>query len=255
MVKPVYLLHLNHTNPYFFIFRNTTPEIFINKVSLAGTQIFPQTNVSDTVSVPYAFRVNNNNRFEAEQSGQYLFTTNKGTTIDRKLIEPVTFSVDSFNGRIDFAPVYKDTIPSINIKGLKSLTESNDPKIRYFAGKAHYTIRFDIPSDFVSTTDSILLNLGKIDATAEVILNGKMIAEVWQPFHNIPATKLLKKNNVLEVTVATVCRNRFIGDYIQYGNIKSIWTTSPIEMFLNKNSTLKQSGLIGPIKLIKYCKM
>jgi hypothetical protein len=64
----------------------------------------------------------------------------------------------------------------------------------------------------------------------------------------------LKTNNILEVTVANVCRNRFIGDYIQFGNIQTMWTTSPIEKFLNKDTSLKPSGLIGPIKLIQYTK-
>ncbi len=151
-------------------------------------------------------------------------------------------------------PIYSDTIQAVEISKLKSLTEFSDPKIKFFAGKSKYTIIFDAPSDFLTTKDSIVLNLGKMDATAEVKLNGKLIAYLWQPNFNISITDLLKTNNILEVTVANVCRNRFIGDFIQFGSLKSMWTTSPIEQFLNKDSSLKPSGLMGPMKLIKYAK-
>jgi len=65
---------------------------------------------------------------------------------------------------------------------------------------------------------------------------------------------MLKSENKLEITVATVCRNRFIGDLIQFGSIKSLWTTSPIETILNKDMPLKPSGLMGQLKLIGYAK-
>ena len=178
----------------------------------------------------------------------------KNELLSKSLTQPTVFNIENFKGKIDFTPIYTDTIQSVEISKLKSLTEFAEPKIKYFAGKSKYTIAFDAPTDFVTTKDSIVLNLGKIDATAEVKLNGKLIAYLWQPNFNISITNLLKTNNLLEVIVANVCRNRFIGDYIQFGSIQTLWTTSPIEQFLNKDSSLKPSGLMGPMKLIKYAK-
>ncbi|MFZ4412465.1 MAG: glycosyl hydrolase [Bacteroidales bacterium] len=245
-------------NPYqslIFVFKNGKPENFISKVSLAGKQLFPQKLLSDTIySIPQVSFTNNSNQFSTEQTGNYIFTTNKNELLTKSLTQPTIFTIENFKGIIEFYPIYKDTIQSVEISKLISLTEFVNPKIKYFAGKSKYTIVFDVPTDFVATNDSIVLNLGKIDATAEVRLNGQLLACLWQPNVNIPITNLLKTNNILEVTVANVCRNRFIGDYIQYGSIKSMWTSSPIEQFLNKETSLKPSGLIGPIKLIQYTK-
>ncbi|MEI8272277.1 MAG: glycosyl hydrolase [Paludibacter sp.] len=239
----------------FFVFKNGKPENFISQVLLAGKQIFPQKLLSDTIySIPQASFKNNSYQFSSELTGEYVFTSNKNETLSKSLVQPAVFDIENFKGKIEFMPIYSDTIQAVEISKLKSLTEFSDPKIKFFAGKSKYTIIFDAPSDFLTTKDSIVLNLGKMDATAEVKLNGKLIAYLWQPNFNISITDLLKTNNILEVTVANVCRNRFIGDFIQFGSLKSMWTTSPIEQFLNKDSSLKPSGLMGPMKLIKYAK-
>jgi len=91
-----------------------------------------------------------------------------------------------------------------------------------------------------------------MDATAEVRLNEKQLAYIWMPNTELDVSGLLKAENILEVTVADVCRNRFIGDLIQFGSVKSLFTTSPITNILNKDMPLKPSGLIGPLKLMKY---
>jgi hypothetical protein len=94
--------------------------------------------------------------------------------------------------------------------------------------------------------------LGELSATSEVILNGKLLANPWQSNTCLFVSGLIKAENKLEITVANVCRNRFIGDLIQFGSVKSLWTTSPIETILNKDMPLKSSGLMGPLKLIGY---
>jgi hypothetical protein len=65
---------------------------------------------------------------------------------------------------------------------------------------------------------------------------------------------LLKTENKLEIIVADVCRNRFIGDLIQFGSVKNLFTTSPITTILNKDMPLKPSGLMGPLTLTKYAR-
>jgi len=99
-----------------------------------------------------------------------------------------------------------------------------------------------------------MLDLGNLSATSEVILNGKFLAYPWQPNTQLVVSGMLKAENILEITVANVCRNRFVGDLIQFGSVKSLWTTSPIETILNKDMSLKPSGLIGPLTIIGYKK-
>jgi hypothetical protein len=65
---------------------------------------------------------------------------------------------------------------------------------------------------------------------------------------------MLKNENLLEVSVANIYRNRFIGDFIQFGKIQNLSTSSPITDFLNKDMPLRPSGLKGPIRLISIHK-
>ena len=122
-----------------------------------------------------------------------------------------------------------------------------------FSGIAN-TIEFDAPESFISSSDSIVMDLGAFDATAEVSLNGKLLAYAWMPNTELAISGILKQENTLEITVADVCRNRFIGDLIQFGEVKSLFTTSPIATILNKDMPLKHSGLMGPVKLAGYKK-
>ena len=142
----------------------------------------------------------------------------------------------------------------IEIKELKSLTDFENPAIKYFAGKVKYTLQFEVDESLVTTNNIVKLNPGYFDAIAEVQLNGRHLDNLWMPDSEINVTGLLKKVNTLEITVSVVCRNRLIGDLIQFGEIKSIFTTAPVAEILNKDMPLKPSGLTGPIKLIQYVK-
>ena len=86
-----------------------------------------------------------------------------------------------------------------------------------------------------------------MSATAEVYLNGKFLKYAWQPNEDIPFTGLLKKGNKLEITVATTCRNRIIGDLIQHGKVINIISTTRDQ--LTKDMPLTTSGISGKLKL------
>jgi hypothetical protein len=236
-----------------FIFKNIPPNNFIQQVSLAGKEIFPQQQLIDTAfAIPQAIFNKGKYRFTTSSSGEYDFTTNEKKIIKAKLNQPEIIDPEKLKIRIDFSPISDEAIKPVEITKLKSFTEFTDPAIKYFAGKAKYSINFSVPGNFVSSSDSIVLDLGNLSATAEVILNGKFLAYVWQPNTPLVVTGILKPENKLEVTVANVCRNRFIGDLIQFGSVKSLWTTSPIESILKKNMPLKPSGLIGPLKFMSF---
>ena len=238
-----------------FVFRNIPPNNFIHQVSLAGKEIFPQHQLIDTTfAIPQAVFKQGQYQFTTLSSGEYDFTTNENKIIKTNLTQPEIIDPEKLKIRIEFFPISDEAINPVEITTLKSLTEFEDPAIKYFAGKARYSINFSVPGNFFSSNDSIVLDLGNLSATSEVILNGKFLAYVWQPNTSLVVTELLKSENNLEITVANVCRNRFIGDLIQYGSVKSLWTTSPIETILNKDMPLKPSGLIGPLKLMSFKK-
>ena len=262
--KPaIYSIEKNQTRipitfkPYeskIFVFKNEAPNNFIQQVSLAGKEIFPQKQLSDTTfAIPQAVFNNGKFSFTTALTGDFDFITKDNKVIKTKLSQPEIVELRNSKIRIEFFPISDEVIQPVEITTLKSLTEFDNPAIKYFAGKAKYTINFSAPS-LASASDSIVLNLGDLSATAEVILNGKLLGYPWQPNTHLDITGMLKAENKMEITVANVCRNRFIGDLIQFGSVKSLWTTSPIETILNKDMPLKPSGLVGPLKLIGYTK-
>jgi hypothetical protein len=235
-----------------FVFKNDVQVHFIQQVSLAGKQIFPQQLLADTLfQIPQAFLMQDKFSFTSELTGDYAFITNENKVVKTKLTQPKIVDLVNSKIRIEFFPISDDVIQPVEVTSLKSLTESDNPAIKYFAGKAKYTINFNAP-EFVSGSDSTLLDLGNLSATSEVVLNGKLLAYPWQSNSRLDVSGLLKAENKLEISVENVCRNRFIGDLVQYGSVKSLWTTSPIETILNKDMPLKPSGLMGPLKLIVY---
>jgi len=214
-----------------------------------------------TVSTPAIFTIEQNQLripliFKAYESFIFMFSNSKVentfTTSPAKLEVAKATEITNYNARLEFFPIYEQIIPSVEITQLKSLTEFDDLAIKYFAGKVKYTISFDVPEGFTSKDKKMSLNLGEMDATAEVRLNGKLLNFAWMPFSEIPISGLLKTTNKLEITLATVCRNRFIGDLIQFGSCKTMFTTAPIANILNKEMPLKRSGIMGPLKLMVW---
>jgi hypothetical protein len=217
-----------------------------------------------TVSKPAACTFENGRArlpilFKPRQSLMFVFKTGQAdgfvasSSADKKQEKPEVYEIKDFKGTIEFLPEYKADIKPVEITELKSWTDFEAPAIKYFSGTAAYAIRFTPPAGFASKTDSLALSLGAIGSTAEVSLNGRKLGFAWRPDSTFDVTGLLKSDaeNLLEVRVANVYRNRFIGDFIEFGKAQNIWTSAPVEIYLDKNKPLKPSGLLGPIKLLK----
>jgi hypothetical protein len=266
--KPNTLLYIHkkvNDADVFFVFNQTNAEL--DRECLFATKNLtpeiwdPQLG---TVSKPAACTFENGRArlpvlFKPRQSLLFIFKTGQAdsyiatSSAYEKPAQQEVYEIKDFKGAIEFLPEYKADIKPVEINELKSWTDFEDPNIKYFSGTADYTIRFTPPADFAAKTDSLALSLGAIGSTAEVSLNGRKIGLVWIPDSTFEVTDLLKVDaeNLLEVRVANVYRNRFIGDYIEFGKPRNIWTSAPVEKYLDKNKPLKPSGLLGPIKLLK----
>jgi len=202
------------------IFKNDVPENNIQTVSFEGKQIFPEIKFTgNEIEIPRAEYRNSQFEFTTEVSGVYSFATNKNQVIKSSLLQPKIIEIENLKAKIEFFPISDEVIAPVEITKLKSLTEFDNPAIKYFAGKAKYTITFAVPESFISSSDSIVMDLGAFDATAEVRLNGELLAYAWMPNTELAISGILKQENTLEITVADVCRNRFIGDLIQFGEV------------------------------------
>jgi hypothetical protein len=144
----------------------------------------------------------------------------------------------------------------INTSQLKSWTEFEGEEVKNFSGTAKYSINFQKPA---GTPGSWLLDLGKVEETAEVFLNGKKLATLIGPsFQVVVPSSLLKANNQLEIIVANLMANRII--YMDKNNI-------PWKIFYNTNMPARKrentknglfdasswkplpSGLLGPVSI------
>jgi hypothetical protein len=235
-----------------FVFNDEPPGNFISQVYVQGKKIFPGQQDSEMFLIPLAEYYQGKFAFTGTVPGKYEFTTSENKKLAVRLSEPEIIDIGNNKTKIEFFPLSEEVIRPVETTELRSLTEFEYPAIKYFTGKAKYTINFNTPKRFISRGDSIVLHLGGIYETAEVLLNGEILGYAWQPDTGIDITGLLKTENKLEITVANVCRNRFIGDLVQFGNVNSLWTTSPIETILSADMPLKPAGITGPLRLMSF---
>ena len=130
---------------------------------------------------------------------------------------------------------------------LKSYTESDNFKLKYFSGTATYTNTVKLDKKQLARSGSLLLELGDVKNLAEVIVNGQNLGIVWkEPFY-VDATEALKVgDNTIEIKVVNSWVNRLIGD--EQPDAEKVTYTSA--KFYNAESPLKPSGLLGPVKVV-----
>ena len=259
-IKPaVYTTNENYTTlpvnlkPYqslLFVFKNEKPVNYIQSVKQNGNQIFPAENPSNLQAVPCIVMENNLFVAVSKTEGEFELISNHQKNYTLKSSKEREFMLSDYSGKITFEPGYSATIQPVEFTKLQWLTESENPDIKYFSGTAKYAISFAFPVDKIQQADSILLDLGEFESIAEIKLNGTNLGCIWKPGTYIPVKGMLKTENLLEVSVANIYRNRFIGDFAQFGKIQNLWTSSPISDFLNKDFPLKPSGLKGPMRII-----
>lgn len=130
---------------------------------------------------------------------------------------------------------------------LVSLTESKDPRIKYFSGTATYANKFTVDKNWQSKKSQAFIDLGDVKNLAEVIVNGKSLGIVWKKPFRVDVSNALKPGeNLLEVRVTNLWVNRLIGDQQSGIASKSTYTTMP---FYQASSSLLPSGLLGPVKI------
>lgn len=135
----------------------------------------------------------------------------------------------------------------ISIGSLKSLTENENPGVKYFSGTAIYTQYFNVTQDILNNNSNFSMDLGDAKEIAEVIVNGQSLGVVWKSPYKVDLRNVLRAgNNKLEVKVTNLWVNRLIGDQQPNVEKKITYTTMP---FYQANSPLLKSGLLGPVVL------
>jgi hypothetical protein len=243
-------VRFNANESLFFVFNKRNRQSQITKVELDGNQIFPAQNSGVFPDVLPEIK-NTKGRWSlvGRIRGNYQITTDSGEKMSFKAASPEICTITGFNGSIEFTPINRDTIETVKISNLKSLTEFDLNKIKYFSGEARYIIDFNVPPEYFNNDSPVCLDLSVFRTTGEVKLNGHFLRNIWTSDVCIPVNGLLKEHNRLEVTAATTNRNRLIGDIRETGHLNGIWTS---HVGVKGTYSLETSGLAGPLQLIKY---
>lgn len=168
-------------------------------------------------------------------------------------------------------PPKKGAPPSTTMDKLTSWTESTIDGVRYFSGTATYKTSFDYTITRKGPA-SYWLDLGRVKNFAEVTLNGQVLPTLWKaPFRIDVSPWLRSGRNTLEVKVTNLWPNRLIGDEryppeAKFNGPIQAWpdwikngtprppterVTFTTWQFFQKDSPLLESGLLGPVKILR----
>lgn len=131
---------------------------------------------------------------------------------------------------------------------LVSWTRKENQIVKYFSGTAIYKTTVTIDSTQLATSARIFIDLGVVKNIADLSINGTPAGVLWKaPFRTADIKPLLKEgDNLLEIKITNVWRNRMIGD-VQPGEKHPV---TAIRRFYKSTDKLLPSGLLGPVRII-----
>lgn len=230
------------------------------------------TEIGPAIRPPLTLEVKNTGQLQAiiTKSGRYecVFTSGKHSMINALDIpKPLPIAGP---WRVQFPPGW-GAPAEIKLDKLIAWNKHPDTGVRYFSGTAEYQTEFEIPVGLIAADRRIYLDLGEVAVMARVVLNNHNMGIQWKPPFTLDVTAVLKPGrNSLRIQVTNLWINRMIGDQLlpedcdraPAGNLLK-WPQwlldgkpSPTGRFTfttwqlwNKNDTLAESGLVGPVKL------
>jgi len=137
------------------------------------------------------------------------------------------------------------TLESVQINELKPWKDLPlTAEARAFSGTATYTTTFKhTPTNKKSR---IMLDLGSVDMTARVTLNGKAMGLLWcMPYSLDISEGLQEGDNTLSIDVTSTWHNRLVYDAGLPEDQRKTWTIAGPK----KEANLATSGLLGPVML------
>ncbi|MDF9828253.1 hypothetical protein M2447_002371 [Ereboglobus sp. PH5-10] len=171
---------------------------------------------------------------------------------------------------------------SVELPALMSLSEHKTPGVKYFSGTAAYAKTFTLAAGMRAEGRRLWLDLGDVQAIAQVKLNGRDLGTLWKPPFRVDITDALRDgDNTLEIAVTNTWVNRLIGDeqlpadreWVRVPRRRGYGLKAYPDWFLrgessptgriafttwrhyDKNSPLPPSGLLGPVAIRPVVKL
>lgn len=212
------------------------PELW-NPVTGTMKELTDYESVDGKTSIPL--------EFNSEESYFIVFREENNKSSVKKNFPTYQF-VQSIEGnwKVNFAPVYAKSFQR-NFSRLIDWSSSEEPQVRYYSGKAIYSLSFNYNGNEL---EHCHLNLGKVEGVATVRLNGHEYPALWCYPYQIDISKTLHLGtNHLEIEVVNCWWNRLVGDK-QLGVVPVTWTSY---VGWNAHTPLLPSGLLGPVEIIQ----
>jgi len=153
------------------------------------------------------------------------------------------------NWQVEFPPNWGAPEKTV-FDELISWTDSANNGIKYFSGRAVYSKEINLPQRYLGSDSTLELDLGIVQKTARVSLNGHKIAVLWKPPFQVDITDRARPGkNELVVEVANTWTNRLIGDATLPPE-KQYCKTNLHRQMSRKERRLQPSGLMGPVRII-----
>lgn len=116
-----------------------------------------------------------------------------------------------------------------------------------FSGTGTYETSFDLSE--LTDDAQWMLDLGQVEMIASVTLNNQPLRTLWTPPYKLDVSDVLQiGTNVLKIEVTSTWFNRLVYDAGQPEEKRKTWTINGPA----KESPLRSSGLLGPVRLLKY---
>jgi hypothetical protein len=247
---------------YFVVFREKAKAAPVTQVSLNGSVALSTANrINPPADTKHFFKAGGTLRIE----------TADGKSVE-ETIEPETIRSLNNDWMVSFDGVGAPKARQFD--RLMPWNESPNELLRYFSGTGIYKKTIEVTK---RAGEEIWLDLGSVEVIATVRVNGKDIETEWKPPFLTEITDALKSGtNELEIRVANLWGNRFIGDeqypddigFSSDGLLRTLpkWfeenkprpqqgrKTFTTNRYYGKDDPLKPSGLLGPVSLITRSK-
>ena len=255
-------VHFERFGSVFVVFRSPVRSSGISEVRRDGSPLNPPTALDCRL-------MNGAVIAEFRQSGHYEFKAPGGAAkLYVSIPDPLLVSGP---WEVSFPPNLGAPAKA-TFEKLISWPEHPDSGIKYFSGTATYRTTFDCPAGLLGKERRLYLDLGDVQVSAEVLLNGKNMGIRWKPPFCVDITGAVKPGaNALEVGIVNLWPNRLIGDeqlpadceYTARGALDKwpAWLTSGVPRtsgriafatwkHYKKGDKLLPSGLLGPVTIV-----
>ncbi|MEO3252335.1 glycosylhydrolase-like jelly roll fold domain-containing protein, partial [Parabacteroides distasonis] len=135
---------------------------------------------------------------------------------------------------------------------LYSWTDSEDPEIRYFSGKAIYENTFYIKTEQLRDK-KMKLDLGNVQDLAVIKVNDHAFPVSWSAPFEVDITPYVKEGqNTLSIEIVNLWPNRLIGDSKLPKQERRTKTNIVKFDAPDSEKYLRTSGLLGPVKIRSF---